>query len=82
MEPYQVLPLQARVNPRAMAMKGYSTLPKAPGLEPCHQMQFNVISKTLIGKGGSYPTAEVQSVYSTALAVWAVYLFGRLHDEL
>ena len=28
--PYQVLPLRARVNLGAMAMKGYSTIPKAP----------------------------------------------------
>ena len=33
-----------------MAMKGYTTFPKAPRLEPHHQMQFNVISKTLLRK--------------------------------
>ena len=30
--PYQVLPFQARVDLRAMAMKGCSVLPKAPVL--------------------------------------------------
>ena len=32
--PYQVLPLRARVNLKAIAMKGYSALSKSPGLEP------------------------------------------------
>ena len=33
---------------------------------------FRVISRTLVGLGeGSYPSAEVQSVYSTAPADWA-----------
>ena len=36
---YQVLPLWASVNLGTMAMKGYSTLPKAPALlEPYHQI--------------------------------------------
>ena len=35
------------------------------GLEPCQQMQFAVISKTLVG-GGSYLSAEIQSAYPTA----------------
>ncbi len=30
--PYQVLPLQARVDMEAMAIKGYYTFPKAPAL--------------------------------------------------
>ena len=38
MAPQQVLPLQVRVDLRVMAMKGYSTFPKAPGVEPQHQM--------------------------------------------
>ena len=28
--PYQVLPVRARIDQRAMAMKGYSVFPKAP----------------------------------------------------
>ena len=35
--PYQVLSLQARVDLGAMAMKGYSTIPKAL-LEPHYQI--------------------------------------------
>ena len=34
---------------------------------------FSVIFRTLIG-WGSYPSAEMQSVYSTALADWASHL--------
>ena len=34
--PYQVLPLQARVDLRVIAMKGYSTFPKAPALLETH----------------------------------------------
>ena len=30
-----------------MAMKGYSTFPKAPGLEPHHQMQFNLMLRNI-----------------------------------
>ena len=37
--PYQVLPLRARVDLGAMAMKGYTALPKAPELlEPQYQI--------------------------------------------
>ena len=37
--PYQVLPLWAKVDLGAMAMKGYSAFPKAPAsLEPRHQI--------------------------------------------
>ena len=38
-EPYQVLPPQTRVDPVAMAMKGYSAFPKALALlEPDHHI--------------------------------------------
>ena len=37
--PHQVLPLRAKVDLGAMAMKGYSTFPKArASLEPHHQI--------------------------------------------
>ena len=36
---YQVLPLRARVDQGAMAMKGYSAFPNAPALlEPHHEI--------------------------------------------
>ena len=48
-------------------MKEYSTFHKAAGFETHHQMQFDVLSRTLVG-GGSYFSAEAQSKYSTAPA--------------
>ena len=57
-----MLPLQVRVGLGAMAMKEYSIFPKAPGLEPHHQI--------VVG-GEFYPSAEMQSVYSTVPADWA-----------
>ena len=37
--PYQLLPLQVRLDLKVMAMKGYSAFPKAPALlEPHHQI--------------------------------------------
>ena len=67
-----MLPLWARVDLGAMAMKGYSTFPKAPALlEPHHQIVLCHIQNTRWG-GGSYPSVEVQSVYSTAAADWAI----------
>ena len=51
-------------------MKGYSALPKAPALlELHHQIIVCHIQDTRWGV--SYPSAEVQSVYSTASADWA-----------
>ena len=68
---YQVLPLWAWVNLGAMAMKGYTTFSKAPGLpEPYHQIVLCHI-RTLV-RGGSYSSAEVQSVYSTAPSDWVM----------
>ena len=58
--PYQVLPLQARVNLGAMAMKRYSAFPKAPVL------LLSVISRTLVWAGGVLPLCrdEVSVFYS------------------
>ena len=68
--PYQVLPLRARLDLVAMAIKGCSAFPKAPALlEPQHQIIVSYPGHSL-GRG-SYPSAEVQSVYSTAPADWA-----------
>ena len=52
MGPEQVPPLRVRVDQGVMAMKMYSTFPKAVGLEPQHQMQFSVISRALVDVGG------------------------------
>ena len=70
-----MLSLRARVDLGAMAMEVRSTFPKAPALlEPHHQIFF-VISKTLVffvGGELSYSSEEMQSVYSTAPADWAI----------
>ena len=44
---YQVLPLWIKVDLGVMAMKGYFTFSKAPGLKPHHQMQFSAIPRKL-----------------------------------
>ena len=49
-----------------MALKGYTTFPKVPGLEPHHQVQFNVIPLETRCWGVSYPSTEVQPAYYTA----------------
>ena len=67
--PYQVLPLQDRVDLGAKAMKGYSIFPKAPALlEPHHQIVLCHILGTYWG--GSYLSAEMLLVYSAAPFDW------------
>ena len=69
--PNQVLPLQARVNLGAMAMKGCSTFPKAPALlEPQYQIVLYHIQDSHCR--GSLSSAEKQSVYSTLPVNWAI----------
>ena len=65
-----MLPRRDRVDLGAIAIKGYSVFPKAPALlEPHHQIvKYHIM--TLVGVG-DYPSAEKQSVYSTASADWA-----------
>ena len=70
MGPQQVLPIWVKVDLGVMATKRYSTFPKAPGLEPRHQMQFSVVSKTLIEREVLL-SAEMQLAYSTIPADWA-----------
>ena len=48
MELLQVLPLRISVDLGVLTMKGYSIFPKGPGEEAHDQMQFRVISGTLI----------------------------------
>ena len=61
-----------------MAMKGYSAFPKAPALlERHHQIVYCHIQDTRWG--GSYPSAEKQSVYSTAPADCEVFEFERFY---
>ena len=68
-----MLPVQARANLAAMAMKGCSAFPKAPALlEPHYQIGYPGYDTKHCGGGGQfYLSAEVQLVYSTAPADWA-----------
>ena len=63
MGPKQVLPLWVKVDLGVMAMKGYSSFPKGPELEPHHQILE-----------GYYSSAEMQSLYSTGTANCAISL--------
>ena len=66
-DPYQILPLWVRVDMRAMKLKGYSAFSKALRQEPHHQVSY----PGHLLRWVSYPSAEMQSVYSTAPADWA-----------
>ena len=44
-----------QVDHGVIAIKGFLTFPKTPGLKSHHQMQFSVISRTHIGGGGLTP---------------------------
>ena len=71
-----MLPLRARVDLGVMAIKGYSAFPKFQHYWNLTIRLFSVKNRTLIWVGvGSYPSAEKQSVYSTAPANWAMYGF-------
>ena len=59
-----MLPLQARMDLGAIAMKGYSTFPKAPAfLEPHLHPEHSLVGRVL-------PSAEKQLMYFTAPADW------------
>ena len=70
MRPSQVETLWVRIDLGAMAMKRYSTFTRAPGLEPRHHIVLYHI-RTL-AEWWPYSSAEMQSVYSTALANWII----------
>ena len=65
-----MLPLRARVDLGAMAIKGTPHSPKLQHHRNFTIRLFCVVSRTLIG-GGYYPSAEMQSAYSMAPADWA-----------
>ena len=58
-------------------MKEYSTFPKSTRLESHHQIVSCYILDTHCGGEGSYSSAEMQSVYSTAPTDWAREREGR-----
>ena len=43
---------KVRVDLSVIAIKGYSTFPKAPGLVPYHQMQFSVTPRMFVVEEG------------------------------
>ena len=63
---YHFQPLRATVNLRAMAMKGYSTFPKAQALLELHYLiiLYHIQDPR---SGGPCLSEEKQSVYSKAL---------------
>ena len=75
MGPKQGMPMWVRVDLGIIAMKEYSTFCKAPELEPCHQIQFRVISRRFVGGGGgSNPSAEILSAYSPVPAGYFYFM--------
>ena len=75
---YQVLPLSVSMDLGAVATKGYSeffkisTLSFLPRCSRCIR-QPQLTRATGLSLGESYPSAEMQSVYSAAPADWATW---------
>ena len=70
-----MLPLGAIVDLRAMALKEHPAFPKASALLKLHHQIKQSDGEALHPRhslGESYPSAEMQSVYSSALAGWAI----------
>ena len=63
-----MLPCQAKVDLEVMAMKRYSTFPKASQSD-C------LVSYPEHSLGELYPSAEMQLVYSTTAADLAIYIY-------
>ena len=68
-----MLPLQVRLDMGVKAIKGYSTFPKAPELEPHDQIVLCHILDTHLG-GGVDPFVEILLAYSTVPADWAMIM--------
>ena len=68
--PYRMLSFRARIDTGAIAIKRYSTFPKARTLPEPHHLVIFVISRTFVGGGGFYSFVVKQSVYFTAPADW------------
>ena len=64
MRPQQIQPLLIRVDLEVMAMKGYSSFPRSPKLEPQHLMTLSVTPRKILFGGGLTPMQETQSTYS------------------
>ena len=73
-----MLSLRVRVELGVTAKKRYSTFPKAPGLEHYHQMQFSVISRTLVSKGSPFCRGIVGVFYSPSRCIKR-YTYSSVH---
>ena len=69
--PYQVLPPQARVDQRAMAIKLYVMSSQSASITGASPSDYLMLYPGQSFGWGSYSTAEMQSVYSTAPGDWA-----------
>ena len=72
--PYQALPRRARVDLGAMVMNAVPRIPQSSSIARTSPSDCLVLypGNSMVG-GGSYPSAEKQSVYSTALTDWAIF---------
>ena len=61
-----------------MTIKWYSTLPKLPRLDGASSLDclMSDTGHSFREVGGSYPSVEMKSEYSTAPADWAMQLLG------
>ena len=78
--PYKVLPLRASVDLGAMAIKGVLHIPQSSSITGASP------SDCLVSYPGyllreSYPSAEMQSVYSTVPADWVIRFWGIQHKR-
>ena len=81
MGPYLVLPLQARVDLGAMAIKKGLSIPQSFSITGASPSDC-LMSYPGHSLSGGYSSAEVQSLYSTALADWAIRLFSVISRTL
>ena len=73
-----MLPLRAKVDLGAMAINGILRIPQSSSITGTSPSDCLVsYPGHSSARGGSYLSAEVQSVYSTAPADWAMTTFGR-----
>ena len=72
-DPYQMLPLQARVDLEVLAMEGYSTIPKPSRITRISPSDCLVSYLGYLLGVESYLCAEKLSVYSTVPADWATF---------
>ena len=71
--PYQVPPLQVRVGQWAMTVKVYSTFPQNFSITWVSKWNWLMsFPEHSLEVGGSYPSGEMQSVYSTITVDWVV----------